>query len=366
MKFSIEREQLLQGLQNVIGAVERRQTLPVLGNVLLEAETGHLSLTTSDTEIELRCQLGLQVDVNGAITVPARKLLDICRSLPDDSRLDLELSGEKVKCKSGRSRFTLSTLPASEFPKVDEIQQAQSVDLTEGQLSTSIRNTAFSMAQQDVRFYLNGLLMEIGINKLSCVATDGHRLAYSECVTDAEPEEPVRAIIPRKSVMEMARLLGGSDEIVTLSFTNNHLQLKNQSIVMTTKLIDDRFPDYNRVIPIDGDKELLVDRDALKQSLSRAAILSNEKYRGVRLAVQSGVLTVSSNNPDQEEATDEMEIDYAGDAAEIGFNVNYLLDVLGTIESENARIFLKDGNSSALVSPEDSNLSKYVIMPMRL
>lgn len=366
MKFSIEREQLLQPLQNVIGAVERRQTLPVLGNVLLEAESSRLTLTASDTEIELQSSTDLPVEVPGAITIPARKLLDICKALPDHAKLEIEHEGEQVKCQSGRSRFVLTTLPASEFPKVAALENSQSITLNEASLLHAIKASSFSMAQQDVRFYLNGLLMEISKGKLCCVATDGHRLAYSECSSDADPSEPVRAIIPRKSILELSRLLTPDENRADLSITNNHLQIKLLNIKMTTKLIEGRFPDYNRVIPIDGDKELLIDRDLLKQSLSRAAILSNEKYRGVRLAVKPGVLTISSNNPEQEEAVDEMEVDYSGEPAEIGFNVNYLLDVLSTIDPGNARIRLKDGNSSALVTPESSDLNKYVIMPMRL
>jgi len=366
MKFSAQREVFLNPLQQVIGAVERRQTSPVLGNVLIEAEAESVTLSATDTEIELQATASLHVDVPGAVTVPARKLLDICRSLPDSARLDLELSGQQVKVKSGRSRFTLATLPADEFPKVEDVDDAQQLVLNENELSEVIRNTAFSMAQQDVRFYLNGLLMEIGLNKLCCVATDGHRLAYAETLTQTEPDEPVRAIIPRKSVLELARLLGSEEKPVQLSISNKHLQVKWDDVRLTTKLIDGRFPDYNRVIPIDSNKELSLDKELLRQSLSRAAILSNEKYKGVRLSLQSGILTISSNNPDQEEAIDEMELDYSGDSMEIGFNVNYLLDVLNVLETENASVYMKDGNSSILVTPESHTHYKYVIMPMRL
>ena len=366
MKFSTQREVFLNPLQQVIGAVERRQTSPVLGNVLIEAGPESVTLSATDTEIELQATASLHVDNPGAVTVPARKLLDICRSLPESARLDLELSGQQVKVKSGRSRFTLATLPADEFPKVEDVQDSQLLTLKESELSKVIRNTAFSMAQQDVRFYLNGLLIEIGINKLCCVATDGHRLAYAESVTQTEPDEPVRAIIPRKSVLELARLLGTDEGSVKISISNKHLQVHWDEVRLTTKLIDGRFPDYNRVIPIDSNKELSLDRELLRQSLSRAAILSNEKYKGVRLALQQGVLTISSNNPDQEEAIDEMEVDYTGEGMEIGFNVNYLLDVLNVLESESASVFMKDGNSSILVTPDNHADYKYVIMPMRL
>jgi len=222
------------------------------------------------------------------------------------------------------------------------------------------------MAQQDVRFYLNGLLVEIGVNKICCVATDGHRLAYAESSTETSIDDPVRAIIPRKSVTELARLLSDSQNNIKIHIENNHLGINLGDVQLTTKLIEGRFPDYNRVIPIDGNKEITIECDQLRGSLSRAAILSNEKYKGVRLALEKNGLTISSNNPDQEEAIDELEVDYAGDSMEIGFNVSYLLDVLNNIDGENARIFMKDGNSSILVTPESHNQNKYVIMPMRL
>lgn len=368
MKFSTQRETLLSPLQHVVGAVERRQTSPILGNVLIEADDDHLIITASDSEIEMQARVDIHIDQKGATTVPARKLLEICKHLPDSARVDFDNAGDKVVFKSGRSKFTLATLSAEEFPKVEELDSPQRVVLTANVLHQCIRNTAFSMAQQDVRFYLNGMLLEIGAERLSCVATDGHRLAYAQCTTDAEPETPVRAIIPRKSVNELMRLLSSvepTDE-VTLLITAQHLQVQVGQVRLSTKLIDGRFPDYNRVIPIDGNKELLIDCHSLKQSLTRASVLSNEKYRGVRIALKTGTLVISSNNPDQEEAIDELEVDYSGDSAEIGFNVTYLLDVLNSLDTDNARILLKDGNSSALITPETTNDSKYVVMPMRL
>ncbi len=368
MKFSAQREQLLTPLQHVFGAVEKKQTNPVLGNVLLQASDGQLTITATDTEIEVQAKVDLHIDALGEVTVPARKLLDICKYLPDTARVDFDSSADKVKFSSGRSRFTLATLPVAEFPMVEPLSDAQMVTLTAEEMYQCIRNTAFSMAQQDVRFYLNGMLLEISTEKLACVATDGHRLAYAQCCTDASPETPVRVIIPRKSITELQRLLSSADaeDTVQLAITPQHLQIFIGDVRLTTKLIDGRFPDYNRVIPLNGDKELLIDSATLKQALTRASVLSNEKYRGVRLALKSGVLTISSNNPDQEEAIDEIEVEYTGESAEIGFNVTYLLDVLNTLESENARILLKDGNSSALVTPEQNSDSKYVVMPMRL
>lgn len=368
MKFSAQRETLLSPLQHVVGAVERRQASPILGNVLLEADDGYLTLTATDSEIEMQARVEMHTDQPGRTTIPARKLLEICRHLPEGARCEFDCSGGKVLFKSGRSRFTLATLPAEEFPQVAHLDSPQQVVLSVNVLLQCIRHTAFSMAQQDVRFYLNGMLLEIGADRLSCVATDGHRLAYSQCTTDAEPETPVRAIIPRKSVGELQRLLSSVDaaEPVILLVTAQHLQVLVGGVRLTTKLIDGRFPDYNRVIPIDGNKELLIDCQTLKQSLTRASVLSNEKYRGVRVALQTGTLTISSNNPEQEEAIDELEVDYTGESTEIGFNVTYLLDVLNSLETENARILIKDGNSSALITPDADSNSKYVVMPMRL
>jgi len=367
MKFSAQRESLLTPLQHVIGAVERRQTSPILGNVLIDA-SGDVMLTASDSEIEMQAKCDIHIDQAGRVTVPARKLFEICRHLPDSARIDVEVSGDKAKLKSGRSRFSLATLPADEFPKNKALVDAQHVALTAAELHGSLQATAFSMAQQDVRFYLNGLLVEIAAKRLSCVATDGHRLAYTQCVTSAEPEQPVRAIVPRKSINELLRLLGTAeaDDEVSIHVTPQQFQISLNDVRLTTKLIDGRFPDYNRVIPTDSDKQLVIDCASLKQALTRASVLSNEKYRGVRLALQSGVLVISTNNPEQEEAVDELEVDYDGESTEIGFNVQYLLDVLTAVNTENAVIRLKDGNSSALITPEGNGDRQYVVMPMRL
>lgn len=368
MRFSAQRESLLEPLQHVVGAVERRQTSPVLGNVLIEAREEGLVLTATDSEIELRATSALIVDQTGATTVPARKLLEICRHLPEQARIEFEVGGDKVSLKAGRSRFTLATLPAAQFPVTDPLAGGQSITLPAAALHGCMKASAFSMAQQDVRFYLNGMLLEIGTDRLCCVATDGHRLAWSQIETQASMDEPVRAIVPRKGVGELQRLLSGTgeDATVDLHLTPQQLQATVGSVRLTTRLIDGRFPDYNRVIPIDGNKEIVIDCQSLRQSLSRASVLSNEKYRGIRLSLAPGLLTISSNNPDQEEAIDELEIDYVGEPTEIGFNVTYLLDVLGSLESENARIVVKDGNSSALITPDSTEDSKYVVMPMRL
>ncbi|MFK7892278.1 MAG: DNA polymerase III subunit beta [Granulosicoccus sp.] len=370
MKFSVQREILLAPLQQVVGAVERKQTSPILGNVLLKADDGYLTTVATDSEIEMQARVSLEIEQAGATTVSARKLLDICRLLPDSGRLDFQFLGDKVVLKSGRSRFSLATLPAQDFPELDALDSPQRLSVPAELLQDCIRSTAFSMAQQDVRFYLNGMLIEIGSERLTCVATDGHRLAYSQCETDVEPEIPVRAIVPRKGINELLRLLGtlDNDNAVEMLVTGQRLQIDSDGVQLSTKLVDGRFPDYNRVIPIDGNKEIVVDCQSLKDCLTRASVLSSEKYRGVRMALSNGLLTISSNNPEQEEAFDELEVDYTGESTEIGFNVAYLLDVLNTLDCELARLILKDGDSSALITPvrESGADSKYVVMPMRL
>ncbi len=368
MKFSAQRESLLEPLQQVAGAVERRQTKPVLGNVLFGCTDSGITLTATDGEIELCSTTQIAVDEPGSITVPARKLLEICRHLPEQARLNVEVTGEKLVLKAGRSRFTLATLPAEQFPESEPLKGGQKIVLPVESIREAMRATAFSMAQQDVRFYLNGMLVEIGSERVCCVSTDGHRLAWSQVSTDVSPETPVRAIIPRKSVGELTKVLSVApdDGTVELHLTDQQLQATVADVRLTTRLVDGRFPDYKRVIPIDGDKELVMDTQSLRQSLTRASVLSNEKYRGVRLTLDQSVLTISSNNPEQEEAIDELEVDYQGQSTEIGFNVTYLLEALGAIDTESVRLILKDSGSSLLIVPDGSADCKYVVMPMRL
>lgn len=365
MKISLQREVLVTPLQQIIGAVEKRQTLPVLANVLLSVREGQLTMTTTDTEIELQAHLVVQSESDGEITVPARKLLDICKALPNEAQVKLSLKDNKVQITSGRSKFILSTLPASDFPLSVELNEGSAIDIPSNLLGDAIKRTSFSMANQDVRFYLNGLLLEVSGSTLRSVATDGHRLAFAGCEIDSPVEESIRAIIPRKSVLELGRLINNDDDI-SLLFNAQHLKVKFRDVTLTTKLIDGRFPDYNRVIPIDCDKELIFDKESLTQALYRASILSNEKYRGIRMKFDNNTLAISTNNPDQEEASDELEITYADEPIEVGFNVSYLLEAFNRIETENVRVLLKDGNSSCLIMPFNSDDAKYVVMPMRL
>jgi DNA polymerase-3 subunit beta len=359
MKFSINREQLLKPLQQVAAVVEKRQTLPVLSNVLLEVGDGQLSMTGTDLELELVARLPLEGELEpGETTVPARKLVDIAKSLPAEADIRFEVDGERMLVRSGRSRFTLSTLPASEFPNLEEDAAGSSLEIKPDVLRGLIDRTAFSMAQQDVRYYLNGMLFELKSGRLRAVATDGHRLDV--------PVEEASVILPRKGVMELSRILGDSGEVARLTIGRNHVRIVVGAITFTSKLVDGKFPEYDRVIPKEGSRKVVADRETLRQALARVAILSNEKYRGVRVQLSEGSLRIVANNPEQEEAEEEVSVDFNGSPLEIGFNVSYLLDVLNTMGGTQAELEMGDSNSSALVFDPESKAAVYVVMPMRL
>lgn len=366
MKFTAKRESILKPLQLVSGVVERRQTLPVLSNVLMVAEQGTIALTATDLEVELRAQAELEIEEPGEITLPARKFLDICRTLPEGADLQLSVEGEKAQLRSGRSRFTLASLAASEFPSVEAINPTQDFSMPQRDLKFLIERTHFSMAQQDVRYYLNGLMLELGEGSLHSVATDGHRLALCALGAPVEGGGNQQVIVPRKGIQELARLLEDSDEPVRVQIGSNHVRMEMGDVRFTSKLIDGRFPDYQRVLPRDSDKEVTADRETLKQALVRTSILSNEKYRGVRLQLEPGRLRIQAHNPEQEEAEEEIEVEYQGSELEIGFNVNYILDALNAIPGGEVRVLLKDSNSSCLIHQPDSQDCQYVVMPMRL
>ncbi|MCV6605013.1 MAG: DNA polymerase III subunit beta [Porticoccaceae bacterium] len=366
MKFTVSRESFLKPLQLVLGVVERRQTLPILSNVLMVLDGKRLSLTGTDLEVEIVGHVDLeQAGESGEITVPARKLMDIVRSLPEGAEIKLSEKDSRAIVQSGRSRFTLSTLPASDFPNVDEGQGRLELNLAATELKYLIDSTAFAMAQQDVRYYLNGMLWEAEGSTLRAVATDGHRLAMSTRSLEADVSEKISAIIPRKGVMELSRLLAEGNE-VTMVIGNNHVRIASDEFRFTSKLVDGSYPDYERVLPRGGTKEVIGDRAGLRQAFSRAAILSNEKYRGVRLMLSNDLLKIVANNPEQEEAEEEIGVNYTGEELEIGFNVSYLLDVLNVLPGDNTRFTLSDSNSSALVADPENEDSVYVVMPMRL
>jgi DNA polymerase-3 subunit beta len=366
MKFSIQREDLLKPLQQVIGVVERRQTLPVLGNVLLNANKKSVRLTATDLEVELQSHVNIAVTEIGDITLPARKLLDICRTLPAEAQLDISVKKDRALVRSGKSRFTLSTLPATEFPVIDKIKSARKFSMQESALRGLIERTAFAMAQQDVRYYLNGLMLEPVSGTLRAVATDGHRLAMCELMADVGEGVDQQVIVPRKGIQELQRLLEEKDADVQVEIGSNHIRITTDELRFTSKLIDGRFPDYQRVMPKNADKRLLINRELLRQALTRTSILSNEKYRGIRLELSENNIKIQSHNQDQEEAVEEIDANYDSDAIVIGFNVTYLLDVLNVINTDDVEMFLSDGNSSALINKPGDENCRYVVMPMRL
>ena len=367
MKFTASREQIIQPVQAVIGVVERKQTMPVLANVLLSVKGTRLSVTGTDLEVELVASGEVSVGQPGEITVPGRKLLEIAKALPEKSSVTVSLDGERLKVVAGRSRFTLSTLAATEFPVVESVSAQQTLTLPQAELGRLIAKTHFSMAQQDVRYYLNGTLLETDGKLLRTVATDGHRLAIAEAqlATGGKNVNAQQVIVPRKGILELQRILGAEGN-VEITIGSNHIRLQIGDIRFTSKLIDGKFPDYGRVIPAAPTKAVVIERDSFRAALQRTAILSNEKYRGVRVSLAKNSLKLQAHNPEQEEAQDEVEIDYGGDEMEIGFNVTYLLDALTAIDTETVELGLTDSNSSCLIRSPGTTQSRYVVMPMRL
>ncbi len=365
MKFTATREEILAPLQAVIGVVERRQTMPILSNVLIGARNNRLSMTGTDLEVELVATRELSGAQSGDVTVPGRKFLDILKALPDSTAVTIATEGERLSIRAGRSRFTLAMLPAAEFPVVDESSALQTLVVPQAAFRRLIDKTHFSMAQQDVRYYLNGLLLEAEGKVLRAVATDGHRLSLCECPLETNVATRQQVIIPRKGVAELQRLLG-SDGNIELQIGSSHVRATIGDVRFTSKLIDGRFPEYGRVIPSAPTKRIEADCQTLRLALQRTAILSNEKFRGIRLALKNNQLTLMAHNPEQEEAEDQIEVDYSGEEMEIGFNVNYLLDALSAIDGDRVQLGLSDSNSSGLLTQPGSSAAKYVVMPMRL
>ena len=366
MRFSLPREALLKPLQQVVGVVERRQTLPVLSNLLVNVGAEGVSFTGTDLEVEMVARTAAENLEAGEITIPARKLFDICLALPDGVKVKVEQSGERVSVSAGRSRFTLSTLPASEFPVIESIELVERISLPEATLKDLIARTAFAMANQDVRYYLNGLLLDVRDNVLRCVATDGHRLALAETRLETRISTRRQIIIPRKGVLELQGLFESGEGLVDLELGRNHLRLTRGGVTFTSKLIDGRFPDYEAVIPIGADKDVRVGREELRFALQRAAILSNEKYRGVKLDVSPNRLRIVAHNPEQEEAVEELEVTCSVAELSVGFNVNYLMDALAALSGDEITLSLRDAQSSCLLRKVDSDDTRHVVMPLRL
>jgi DNA polymerase-3 subunit beta len=355
-------------LQIISGVVEKRQTLPILSNVLVTVSENTMSLTATDLEIELIGVVPLTGTVEtGATTVSARKLLDICRALPDEAVMQLSLEGEQLILRSGGSRFVLTTLPAADFPNVENGPFAVQFTMSQAKLKRLIGKTHFAMGQQDVRHYLNGALFDINDGVVKCVATDGHRLAFSSSNEVNVGDTRIKVILPRKSVLELIRLLdANNDEEINVCIGENHFRVITPDFTFTSKLINAQYPDYERLIPRAVENTAIASREALKQALVRASILSNEKFRGIRLHLDRDQLRIVANNPEQEEAEEMVALDYQGSGLEIGFNAAYLLDVVSAIATENIHWSFNDPNSGVVMEPSDKSDCLYVVMPMRL
>lgn len=373
MKFSIQREALLKALQMVSGVVEKRQTLPILANVLMVCQGDKLSITGTDLEIELKAFITLDQPSgeSGKTTIPGKKLLDICRNLPEHANIDIHTDKDRILLYSGQSRFSLSTLPSDDFPNMEERERTLEFSISQRNLLYLIQRTHFAMAQQDVRYYLNGMLLEVKEGIIRAVATDGHRLALNTIEASVVNNSFLQVIIPRKGIMELMHLLSAQEKEIKISVNPNFIRINGPDFTFTSKLVDGNFPDYERVIPKGGNKTITLHKDALKQALTRASILSNEKFRGVRMQFRNNLLRILANNPEQEEAEEKIHIEYQHDDMDIGLNVTYLLDILNTLRTK-VKLTLSNSESSVLLEEvdEDGNTkdgnSLFVVMPMRL
>ena len=364
----IERDALLKPLQAVTGIVEKRHTLPILSNVLIERKQGSLTMVATDLEIQVAAgmDLGKGSGEDAGLTVSARKLQEILRALPDGSEAALEVQNNRLQVRSGKSRFNLQTLPVGDFPAMAEPGAAQAkVSMPQKALRELLLLVQYAMAQQDIRYYLNGLLMVLEGAQVKVIATDGHRLSYAARPL-GQSQEKREVILPRKAVLELSRLLADSEDPVTIEIFGAVVRFGFGGTVLTTKIIDGKFPDYTRVVPTNYQKRFSIPRQALLQSLQRAGILSNEKFRGVRWMVAAGSLRISCTNNEQEEAQEELEITYSGEALDIGFNITYILDVLNNVHSDAVECAFGDANSSMLVTVPDNKEFRYVVMPMRI
>ena len=362
-----EKENILKPLQVVIGIVERKQTLPILSNVLIEKEPRIIRFIATDLEIQITTSIEIESNDSEitAITVGGKKLQDILRILPDQSKISIELKENKAQIKSNKSRFSLQTLPSQDFPKLnDQLEDSKKITLSQLVLKKLLLSVQYAMAQQDVRYYLNGVLMIVEGNKLKVVATDGHRLAFNEETIDGEHTKQ-EIILPRKAVLELCKLLNDTEDLLELEFSQQQIKASFSGINLVSKIIEGKFPDYERVIP-KYENHLEMNRLVIQQALQRAAILSNEKFRGVRFVLTKKNLSIISSNSEQEEAQEEIETEYHGDPVDIGFNVNYLMDGLNNINSEKAIISFGDPNSSILITTQDNEEYRYVVMPMRI
>jgi DNA polymerase-3 subunit beta len=367
MKIELLREELLRPLQGVIGVVERRQTLPILGNVRIEATpSGGVGMTTTDLEVEMTADIPAGGQEPGATTVSARKLLDIFRALPEGAAIRLDEEQGRVRLQAGSSRFALGALAAEEFPRVSEIEEGAHFEVKREALLDLIGRTSFAMAQQDVRHYLTGLLLEVSDERLRAVATDGHRLALCDAQEAPAIVGEQSVIVPRKAIVELERLIGQAEETVALTLSARHARFALGALSLTTKLIDAKFPEYSRVIPTDTGFNALVDREPLREAMARVAILANEKFRGVRFEIAENTLKLASHNPESEEAEETLSVRYSGERLATAFNASYVRDALSALTSEMVEIGFTNTESSALLREPGSDRCRYVIMPIRL
>ncbi len=373
MKFTIERKTLLSALEFICGLIKQSIPIQILNNILLIVDEETITLISSDTEIEIICIIKQPFGEPGEITVSGRKLLDICRALPEDSNINVSFEQDQLNVVSGRSRFALMTLPAKDFPLKDDLEESQKIQLPQSHLRNLLEDTMLAMAQDDVRYYLNGLLLEVASNGgIRAVATDGHRLALKEAYQNEDNESDFskadQIILPRKTVVELKRLLtgGGDNETVTIEVNQKQFRFMKDNLRLTSKLVDGKFPDYQRVIPGKEDFPVTIDKTILRQLLIRSSILSNEKNRTVRLVLDNNLLKAFSHNIGEEKAEEEIKVNYGGEKIEIGFNVTYLLDALSGIRTEEVVLHISDSNSSCLILPHDETECKHVVMPTRL
>lgn len=366
MNIQINRETLLKPLTSVTSIVEKRHTLPILSNLLLEAKQNKIHLTATDLEMQISLSVESATTGDFSTTISAKKLLDICRSLPDNSEINMTTNDSRITLKAGKSRFNLQTLPAADYPVMTKTQGANTlVTIGQRQLKDLLKQVEFAMAQQDIRYYLNGLLFEVSENHLNIVGTDGHRLSFTSAELK-QTYEKQDVILPRKTVVELIKLLDDSDEDIQIELASNQVNFSFSNFKLISKVIDGKFPDYNRVIPTGHQNSFTTDRVGVLLAMQRASILSNEKYRGIRMVLSNNNLKLISTNSDQEEAEEELEINYTGDTLDIGFNVTYLIDVLNNTNSEQATFSFADANSSCLITVPNNTDYKYVVMPMRI
>lgn len=366
MKFIINRESLLTPLQQIVGVIEKRQTMPVLANVLLLVSDGFLTLTGTDLEIQIVAKVSVTDSSPGSITVPARKLLDLCRLLPSGSDIQLDQQNDKVKLLSNRSKFSLSCLPAENYPEFAESEMEKQFTINAGKFKKALEKTIFCMANQDVRYYLNGLMLNISNNKMKLVASDGHRLSIFEDRLEHETGYEARIILPRKGVLELYRLLDNLETELTVMFSNNNIKITIGHLVFTAKLVDAKYPDFGKVFQQAFYEPIALPKLVLKDTLTRVAVLANEKFKGVTFDIAPGSMKISTHNPEHDEAEEEISIDYQGELLSIAFNAQYLLDAVSNLDSELAVLTIASNASSCFINEPNDAAYKFIIMPMRL